>query len=99
MKLERTNGEAVVRGQQDRHGALRRGKYRQKFQPAHAWHLHVDKSQIRRETHDAFECRTTVFELADDLDIGLSGQPHRYAVPGQRFVVDDDDAHQAVASR
>src|SRR5262249_55309005 len=93
--VERVDGEAIERGDEDRRGHRLGADGAHDVDPGAAGHLHVEEDEIGRERADRVDGGVAAVGGADDLDAALVCEQVGDALPRERLIVDDEDANQS----
>jgi hypothetical protein len=93
-EVERLQCITIVGGHEDGCGHLVGADLAHDVEPGLAGHLHVEEHEVRLQRADRVDGRRAVVHAGDDLDARFGAQQIFDALPGERLVVDDENANR-----
>src|SRR6201996_2266052 len=93
VKVEGAQNMLFIGGKEDdpRHALMR--ECAQNVEAIHAWHLDVEKRNIRRLLKNGRHGGASVSAFSNDCNVGEFTQPENHAAACEGFVVNDQNAH------
>ena len=96
-ELEGAQCVLIERGNEDRRRHGVGADLAHDVEPRLAWHLHVEKHEVRLSRPDGLDCRHAIVRGADDLDAGLVGEQVDDPLAREHLVVDNEHVDWCVS--